>query len=126
MTFSDFLLMRHELLLAIALIVILIAELNLNESRKNLLFPISIGIFLLVLTIGFLPAHTGNLFGGMYTTSSLKILMKNILNIGVFIIFLQSVSWLKKPENAMAMAPSEAGLRTSIQAQPYIKASGLP
>jgi len=35
----------------------------------------------------------------MYRTNNLLVLMKNILNIGVLIILLQSVTWLKQPEN---------------------------
>ena len=100
MTFADFLLMRHEILLALVLLIILIAEISLDKGKKNILFPISIGLFFVVLITGFLPVFNGNLFGGMYQTSALKVMMKNILNIGVFIIFLQSVSWLKKSENS--------------------------
>jgi NADH-quinone oxidoreductase subunit N len=100
MTFGDFLIMRHELLLAIVLFIVLIAEISLDKGKKQLLFPISIGLFFIVLIAGFLPVKDSSLFGGMYLTSPLKVMMKNILNIGVFIIFLQSVSWLKKPENS--------------------------
>jgi NADH-quinone oxidoreductase subunit N len=100
MALGDFLLMRHELLLALVLVIVLIAEIGLDKGKKNMLFPISIGLFFIILVAGFLPTSEGTLFGGMYQTSILKVMMKNILNIGVFIIFLQSVSWLKKPENS--------------------------
>jgi NADH-quinone oxidoreductase subunit N len=100
MALGDFLLMRHELLLALVLVIVLIAEIGLDKGKKNTIFPISIGLFFIVLVAGFLPVTEGTLFGGMYKTSVLKVMMKNILNIGVFIIFLQSVSWLKKPENS--------------------------
>ena len=49
---------------------------------------------------GFLPSPSGTLFGGMYVTSGTRLLMKNILNIGVLLVFIQSVTWLKKEENS--------------------------
>ena len=49
--------------------------------------------------IGFLPGEPGELFGGMYQSTQLTMLLKNILNIGVLIIFLQSVDWLKQDQN---------------------------
>ena len=36
----------------------------------------------------------------MYVSSEIRILMKNILNIGVLLVFIQSVTWLKKEENS--------------------------
>jgi NADH-quinone oxidoreductase subunit N len=50
--------------------------------------------------VGFLPAESGILFGGSYQSNSLTVLMKNVLNIGVLIIFLQAEGWLKRDENA--------------------------
>jgi len=100
MDISQFLIMRHELLLTIAAVVILIAEIAVSDKNKQKLIPFSIAIFGLVTLIGFLPTPTGELFGGSYQANSLTILMKNILNIGVFIIFLQAEGWLKRDENA--------------------------
>jgi len=56
------------------------------------------------LVIGFLPAESGVMFGGMYKTTALTILMKNILNIGVMIILFQSNSWLSKADNKEKMS----------------------
>jgi NADH-quinone oxidoreductase subunit N len=99
MNISDFLTMRHEMLLTIVALVVLIADLNLSVQRKPIVINIAVALFFIHLVIGFLPAQTGILFGGMYQTSDLTIMMKNILNIGVFIVLLQSVTWLKKEEN---------------------------
>jgi NADH-quinone oxidoreductase subunit N len=92
--------MRHELLLTIAAVVILITELAVSDKNKLKLIPFSIAIFGLITLVGFLPTATGELFGGSYQTNSLTALMKNVLNIGVFIIFLQAEGWLKRAENA--------------------------
>jgi len=91
--------MRHELILAALVLLVLIIDMNLKKSQKHLIIPISLSLFFIHTVVGFLPAQTGILFGGMYHTDGLTILMKNILNVGVFIVLLQSTTWLKKEEN---------------------------
>ncbi|MFH0865981.1 MAG: NADH-quinone oxidoreductase subunit N, partial [Bacteroidota bacterium] len=44
------------------------------------------------------------LFGGMYVVSNLSALMKNILNIGVLIVFIQSYNWLGEEENKIKIS----------------------
>jgi NADH-quinone oxidoreductase subunit N len=41
----------------------------------------------------------GQLFGGSFQTSQMTAFMKSVLNMAVFIIFLQSFTWLKREEN---------------------------
>ena len=91
--------MRHELILASLVLLVLIIDLNLKKSQKTRIIPIAISMFFIHTVVGFLPAQTGVLFGGMYHTEDLTLLMKNILNVGVFIILLQSSTWLRKEEN---------------------------
>ncbi len=99
MDLGQFLLMRHELLLTFAAIAILIAEVSTSEKNKARLIPFSIGLFALITIIGFIPGETGNLFGGSYQSSQLTVFMKNILNMAVLIVFLQTEGWLRKEEN---------------------------
>jgi NADH-quinone oxidoreductase subunit N len=61
-------------------------------------------LFFINTIIGFLPAETGQIFGGMYRVSELQLLIKNILNIGVLIVFIQSDGWLRTEENAFKTA----------------------
>jgi len=91
--------MRHELILTALVLLVLIIDMNLKRRQKHLIIPISLTLFFIHTVVGFLPAQTGVLFGGMYHTDTLTILMKNILNVGVFIVLLQSTTWLKKEEN---------------------------
>jgi NADH-quinone oxidoreductase subunit N len=96
--------MRHELLLSVLMLLILIIDLMLTgESRKSMI-PVSLALFLGVVIIGFLPASEGSIFGGMYKTNGTTLLMKNILNIATLIVFLQSAAWLKKEENNQKLA----------------------
>jgi NADH-quinone oxidoreductase subunit N len=100
MSLSTFLIMRHELLLIIAALSVLIAELFWNPHKKKGISLFSIILFGLITLSGFLPSPSGQLFGGMYISSGTRLLMKNILNIGALLVFIQSVSWLRKDENS--------------------------
>ncbi|HLN19675.1 MAG TPA: NADH-quinone oxidoreductase subunit N [Bacteroidales bacterium] len=91
--------MRHELLLTAAALLILMAEI-FSDPRKRNLSLFSTIIFGIITIAGFIPSGDGTLFGGMYVTDSTRILMKNILNIGVLLVLIQSAEWLKKEENA--------------------------
>lgn len=92
--------MRHELLLIVAALLVLIAEIFGNPDKKKGISLFSIIIFGIITLAGFLPSPTGSLFGGMYISSGTTLLMKNILNIGAFLVFVQSVTWLNKQENS--------------------------
>jgi NADH-quinone oxidoreductase subunit N len=100
MSSDNFLVMRHELLLIAAALLVLMAEIFMHPDRKIRSGIFSVIVFVLITIAGFLPAPDGNLFGGMYVSSGIRILMKNILNIGVLLVFIQSVTWLKKEENS--------------------------
>ena len=96
---GQFLLMRHELLLTIAVVIVLIAELVVSDSSKNKIIPFATGLFALITLAGFIPGEAGTLFGGSFQSSGLTSFMKNVLNLAVLIIFLQSESWLRREEN---------------------------
>lgn len=89
--------MKQELLLSLVTLVILIAEIFVVNKQK--LIPFSIALFGIHALIGFTNNSYGSIFGGMYQNSALIVFLKNILNVGVFIILLQSSSWLFKTEN---------------------------
>jgi len=99
MNLGQFILMRHELLLTLAAIAVLIAEVSTSEKNKARIIPFALGLFALITAIGFIPGETGNLFGGSFQSSQLTVFMKNVLNLAVLIVFLQAEGWLRKPEN---------------------------
>ncbi len=104
MKFDDILLMRNELLLTITALILLVAEIFVKGDLKKSIIWIASILMLAITIIGFLPINEGVLFGGMYKTDALRVLMKNILNIGVFIIFVQAGAWLKKEDNVYKIA----------------------
>ena len=97
MELSQFIIMKHELLLTLIALLLIIAEIAIDNKKK--IIHLTIYSFCIYTLVGFFGNQTGELFGGMYQNSDLIILMKNILNIGVFIVLLQSVNWLQKEEN---------------------------
>lgn len=99
MSFTGFLIMRHELLLTLVTLLVVIIDLALGETRKNIVIGSAIALFGFASIAGFLPLKAGSLFGGMYNTAPLSVVMKNILNAGMLIVLLQSVTWLKKEVN---------------------------
>jgi NADH-quinone oxidoreductase subunit N len=100
MSLDNFFVMRHEMLLIAAALLILIAELFTEPGNKKKIGVFSVILMGIITIAGFLPAATGNLFGGMYIASPARLMMKNILNIGALLIFIQSVTWLKRDENS--------------------------
>ncbi len=104
MNIYDFLIMRHELVLVISALSLLIIDLALKPESKRHIIPIAVVLFALNAIIGYLPTPAGILFGGMYQSTPLVIMMKNVLNTGVLIILLQSYGWLTKEENKEKIA----------------------
>ncbi len=100
MSLGTFFIMRHELLLITAALLVLIAEIFVDAGKKRSISLFSVIIFGVITLAGFIPSPTGTVFGGMYISSGTTLLMKNILNIGVFLVFIQSLTWLKKEENS--------------------------
>jgi len=100
MSLTNFLLMRHELLLTIAALAILMAEIFWDSGEKRSKNLFSVVLFIVITIIGFLPSPSGSLFGGMYEVSDTRLIMKNILNIGALLVLIQSVTWLNKEQNS--------------------------
>ncbi len=122
MNIEQFLLMRHELLLVITALILIVAEIFVADKTK--IIPLGVGLFFVNLVIGFLPAQTGTLFGGMFHNTDMTIMMKNVLNIGTFIVILQSAAWLKKPENHDKLAEFIALLISTLVGMQFMISSG--
>ena len=94
MDLGGFLLMRQELVLLAVILLLVILEIFM--SNKKALVNMAIAFFTIHTLIGFIPLEDGSLFGGMFHTTQLIHLFKNVLNVGVLIILLQSAEWIKK------------------------------
>jgi len=118
------LIMRHELLLVAITVILLLVEIFLPQDKKYKIILPAILLMALVTIAGFIPGPTGVLFGGMYGTSPLILLMKNILNIGVLIIFIQSVSWLKMEEQKEKIGEFFVIMLSTLIGMNYMISSG--
>lgn len=124
MSFESLLLMRHELLLLLAIVLLLIAEIGTNDSQKSIISPLAIILFALHTIVGFLPLQEGSLFGGMFNTTNIVATMKNILNLGVLIILLQSWKWLNSPENKVKVSEFYIVLFSTLLGMFYMISAG--
>jgi len=95
-----FYLMKAELLVTVIIFCLLFLKLT-DKEEKNESFLNFINILLTInLAAGFFNIPTGSLFGDMFRTNELLTLEKNLLNLGVLIISLQSYHWLKNHKHA--------------------------
>lgn len=88
--------MRHELVLTLVLLIMLVVE--LSTDKKKVMIPLAIVLMAAATIIGFFPMEEGSLFGEMYRTNTYIVFMKNVLNIGVAILFFQVANWIRQPE----------------------------
>lgn len=93
---SEFLLMKHELMITLIIFVLLILKLGNKEWKSTSLINLMNVLLTINLAFGFFMNQTGSLFGDMFSTNPLLALEKNFLNLGTLIISLQSYQWLKE------------------------------
>lgn len=103
MDYSQFLLMKPEISLALTLIVLLIADLFMGEKSKQYFQPLALVLFAAHTAINFCDCCGGSCmagqseaFSGMYITSNIHVFVKNMLNVGTLLVFLFSFEWNKK------------------------------
>lgn len=104
MDYSQFGAMLPELIILGLFFIVLIADVFTRDgAAKKWLTPMTAVLFgLATVAIWIIPAGSGEaVFGGMYVDDAACKAMKSILNIGVFIVFLQSASWTESDEVAI-------------------------
>ncbi len=94
MDFSNFLLMRQEILLLAILLLLIVAEIFMPQNKKSNIIHLAIFLFGIHTITGFFVIEESSLFGGMFRTNGLIHFFKNVLNVGVLILLLQSADWL--------------------------------
>jgi NADH-quinone oxidoreductase subunit N len=93
MNVTSFIAMRQEIFLITILLVLLVGEIFVTKNKRNLV-SIAIILFGIHTIVGFFAIEETSLFGGMFRTNNLIHFFKNILNLGVFIVLLQSADWI--------------------------------
>src|SRR5688500_4610176 len=87
-------LMKQEMALIVIIFLLLFLKLGRDRSNESFLRIANI-LLLLNLIAGFFWNKEGVLFNEMFRTNNLMVLEKNILNLGMLIISMQSYTWLK-------------------------------
>ncbi len=96
MDYSQFLVMHQEIGLLILILLIFLFDTFSSRQVPRGMSMFAVCLFGLLTVGGFvLPWDkvAASAFGGMYVTSPVMIAIKNVLNVGVFIVLLQSMNW---------------------------------
>lgn len=105
--------MKPELLLTALIFLLLFIKLGRGMKNETMLLLIQV-LLLLNFIAGFFFNTEGILFDGMYVTTHVIILQKNILNLGVYLISLLFSGWFKRsahmPEFFMLMLSALLGM----------------
>ncbi|MCH5233460.1 MAG: NADH-quinone oxidoreductase subunit N [Muribaculaceae bacterium] len=102
MTYSQFGHMIPEMIILGIFILVFLFDTFCSENSKRLLTPFTAIIFALgTIAIWVIPPSGIEVFGGMYVNDAATNAIKAILNIGVFIVFLQSAKWAESDEIAV-------------------------
>lgn len=90
------------IILGIFLVVFVADVFSRDGSAKKFLTPMTTVLFGLgTIAIWLLPSCEVSVFGGMYVNDTASMAIKAILNIGVFIVLLQSSHWVESDEAAI-------------------------
>ena len=87
-------LMKQEMSITILIFILMFLKLGKDRSNESFMNIVNV-LLLLNLIVGFFWNREGMLFNEMFRTNKLMVLEKNILNLGMLIISMQSYSWLK-------------------------------
>jgi len=90
--------MKPELLVTAIIFLLLFIKLGKGMKNESMLLLIQV-LLLLNFIAGFFFNAEGILFDGMYQSTPMIVLQKNILNLGVYLISLLFSSWFKRSEH---------------------------
>ncbi|MBD5289182.1 MAG: NADH-quinone oxidoreductase subunit N [Bacteroides sp.] len=97
MDYSQFGAMIPELIvLGLFLVVFLADTFSSRDASRKFLTPMTTVLFLLgTVAMWIVPTHPEVIFGGMYVNDFAGKALKCILNVGLFLVFLQSAKWVE-------------------------------
>ena len=106
MDYSQFLIMKQEIGLLVVFLLVFLYDTFMPSRTQKALPGVATVLMLLFTAAGFCPHVLGTdatvgAFAGMYETSPVIAAIKNILNVGVVIVLLQSIRWANSDEMRM-------------------------
>jgi len=93
-------LMKPELIITFIIFLLLFIKIGKGVKSETMLLLIQVLLLLNFIT-GFIFNSEGILFDGMYQTTAMMALQKNILSLGIYLISLLFASWFKKSEHML-------------------------
>lgn len=90
--------MQQEGGLIAVFLLLLVYDIFAPDKGRKMIRPAACILFGIHTLAGFFAVRTGEAFGGLYVSSDMTILMKNILNIAVLLVFMQSGHWLRSSD----------------------------
>lgn len=102
MDYSQFGAMLPELIILGLFFIVFLVDTFSGEGGRRVLSPLTTVLFgLATVAIWIIPSCGESVFGGMYVDDPACKAMKAILNVGVFIVLLQSAQWTNRDEVAI-------------------------
>lgn len=97
MDYSQFLIMKQEVVLLVVFLLVFLYDTFAPKNALKALSGITCVLFAIFTAMGFCSCIAGTsetAFSGMYETSPIIAMIKNVLNVGVLIVLIQSVKWV--------------------------------
>ncbi|MBC7845739.1 MAG: NADH-quinone oxidoreductase subunit N [Flavobacterium sp.] len=96
MDLNSIIAMRQEIFLLAILLLLIVGEIFIHKDKEGSIVHLALLLFGIHTIIGFFAIEETSLFGGMFRTNNLIHLFKNVLNVGVLIVLLQSADWIQE------------------------------
>ncbi len=96
MDLNSFNIMRQEIFLLAIILLLIVGEIFIPNNKKSSIVHLALFLFGIHTVIGFFTIEESSLFGGMFRTNTLIHFFKNVLNVGVLIVLLQSADWIQE------------------------------
>ncbi|MDE6283982.1 MAG: NADH-quinone oxidoreductase subunit N [Muribaculaceae bacterium] len=104
MDYSQFLAMKQEIALLVVFLLVFLYDTFMPRKALGATSAVTTVLFLLFTVWSFIwggPADQVEAFAGMYVTSPVCAMIKNILNVGVLIVLVQATSWVNSDFQAV-------------------------
>lgn len=102
MNYAQFFTMQQELSVLLVFLIVFLFDTFCGKKYRSAVTPLTIVLFAAATVYGFFTGcSTGEAFGGMYVTSPVISCIKSILNLGVLIVLIQSVTWVNSEDGAL-------------------------
>ena len=93
--------MRPELTLIVTIALLFLFDLFAPERLRRYFHPLACVLLTVQILVNIVPTpDSGQLFGGMYQYEPMQSIVKSMLAIGTFVVFLQSNEWLRREDTA--------------------------